>query len=68
MGIDDKSSVRSGASSRRQQSPLRTLARLVFIAENVASHDGPLSTVCAQREAICDNLTWRTRRSVSPLI
>jgi hypothetical protein len=44
MGIDYKSSVRSSASSGRDQSPLPTLAGLVFIAENVASHDGPLST------------------------
>jgi hypothetical protein len=49
-----------GASAR--PAPLPTRAGLIFVAENVASHDGPLSTICAQREAVSDNLTWRTRR------
>jgi hypothetical protein len=68
MGIDYKSSVRSNASSRPEQSPLPMLAGFVFVAENVASHDGPLSTVGAQREGVFDNLTWRTRRSAGPFI
>ena len=58
----------SPASSRPEQSPLPTLAGFVFVAENVASHDGPLSTVCAQREGVFDNLTWCTRRSAAPFI
>jgi hypothetical protein len=67
-GSTTKSGVRSGASSGREQSPLPTRAGFVFIDENVASHDGPLSTFCAQREAVFDNLTWRTRRSAGPCI
>jgi hypothetical protein len=39
-----KSSVRSGASSRREQPSLPTLAGFEFVAEDVASHDGSLST------------------------
>jgi len=68
MGIDYKSSVRGRASSRPEQSPFPTLAGFVFVAENVASHDGSLSTVCAQREVVCDNLTWRARRNAGPFI
>jgi hypothetical protein len=68
MGIDYKSSVRNPASPRPEQSPLPTLAGFVFVAENVASHDGPLSNVWAQRGAVFDNLTWRTRRSFGPCI
>ena len=34
--------ARSGASSRREQSPLPTLAGFELIAEDVASHDGSL--------------------------
>jgi hypothetical protein len=41
-----ESGVHSGPSSRPEQSPLPTLAGFIFIARNVASHDGPLST-CA---------------------
>src|SRR5271166_1256598 len=43
-GSTTKSSVCSGASSRREQSPLPTLAGFEFIAEDIASHDGSLST------------------------
>ena len=43
-GSTTKSSVRSGASSRREQPSLPTLAGLEFIVEDVASHDGSLST------------------------
>ena len=57
-----------GASSRSEQSALPTLAGFVFVAENVASHDGPLSTACAECEAVFDNLTWRTRRGTGPFI
>jgi hypothetical protein len=63
-----KSGMRSAASSRPEQSPLPTVTGFVFVAENVASHDGPLSTVCAQREGVFDNLTWRSRRSAGPFI
>src|SRR5271168_4576789 len=35
---------RSGASSRREQPPLPALAGFELIAEDVASHDGSLST------------------------
>ena len=44
-GSTTKSRARSGASSRREQSPLPTLAGFEFIAEDVASHDGSLSTL-----------------------
>jgi hypothetical protein len=73
-GSTSKSSVRSGASSQRQQPPLPTLAGFEFSAEDVASHDGSLSTFCAQRETagVSDNLAWRDlrdpRRSTCPVI
>jgi hypothetical protein len=46
-------------------------AQTVRISEgskNVASHDGPLATTGAQRQAVFDNLTWRTRRGAGPFI
>jgi hypothetical protein len=52
----------SDASSRREQSPLPTLAGFVFVAENIASHDGPLSTFSAQHETAWVSLPWPTRR------
>jgi hypothetical protein len=67
-GSTTNCTVRSGTSSRLEQSPLPTLAGFVFAAENTASHDGPLATVCAHREGVFDNLTWSTRRSAAPFI
>jgi hypothetical protein len=43
-GSTTKSSGYSGMSSRREQPPLPSLAGFEFIAEDVASHDGSLST------------------------
>jgi hypothetical protein len=67
-GSTTKIGVRSDDSSRPEQSPLPTLAGFAFIDENVASHDGPLSTFGARRETagVSDNLTWRTRRIACP--
>jgi len=45
-GIDPQEQRGSGASSsRREQPPLPTLAGFEFIAEDVASYDGSLSTL-----------------------
>jgi hypothetical protein len=43
--VSGRPSVRCRASSRREQSPLPTLAGFECIAEDVASHDGSLSTM-----------------------
>jgi hypothetical protein len=48
--------VRSSASSRPKQSPLPTRAGFVFVAENVASHDGPLSTDFVEKVACRDDV------------
>jgi hypothetical protein len=68
MGIDYQEQRAEPASSRPEQSPLPTGAGFVFVAENVASHNGALSTVGAQRQAVFDTLTWRTRRSTGLFI
>ena len=45
LGSTTKSSVRSGVSSRREQPPLPVLAGFEFIAKDVPSDDGSLSTL-----------------------